>query len=371
MLHLSYQEQIRIKQRSVEKLLKPFCPVLPAVKMEDPFRYRNKVHAVFGRRRDGKVISGTYEKGSHRIVPLDTCLIDDTEADAIIRTVRELVISFGYQIFDEDTGRGLIRHVLVRVGKNSGQILVVLVTSSPVLPSKKDFVRALTQKHPSIRSVVLNVNARKTSMVLGDKEVVLYGPGYIEDQLCSLTFRISSRSFYQVNTVQTRLLYETAVEFAQLTGKEKVFDAYCGIGTIGMTAASKAIAVLGVERNPNAVSNAKANARLNHIANMQFVCADATEYMEKLAGRHEKCDVLFLDPPREGTTPSFIRAAAKMKPSRIVYISCNPVTLARDLGQFEKAGYKAAKARPVDMFPQTEHCESVVKLLRRDEAVGQ
>ena len=332
--------------------------------MENPFHYRNKVHAVFGRKKDGSIISGTYAGGTHRIVPVESCMIEDTAADEIILTIRELVRSFKIRTYNEDSGYGLLRHVLIRTGHISGQVMVVLVTASPVFPSKNNFVRALRQRHPQITTVVLNINDQKTSMVLGERESILYGKGYIEDTLCGLTFRISSRSFYQVNSLQTEKLYSKAIELAGLCGRERVVDAYCGIGTIGLIAAREAHEVISVELNRNAVRDAISNAKANQISNVRFYQADATAFMEDMAGQGEKADVILMDPPRTGSTEAFMRSAARLRPSRIIYISCNPQTLARDLRVFDSLGYHACTAHPYDMFPFCDHVETVVRLSR-------
>ena len=362
---ISYEEQLQKKESQVQKLLKGICPVHSIIGMKDPYHYRNKVHAVFARKRSGEIISGVYEEGTHRVVPVETCLIEDEKADAIIGTIRGLLPSFRIKVYDEDSGYGLLRHVLVRRGFQSGQILVVLVLSSPVLPSKNNFVKALRKEHPEITSVVLNVNDKKTSMVLGERNIVLYGKGYIEDVLCGKTFRISPQSFYQVNSVQTEVLYGKAMELAGLTGKEKVIDAYCGIGTIGLIAAEKAGQVIGVELNREAVRDAANNAKMNGSRNAKFYTGDAGEFMTSMAQKGEQADVLFMDPPRAGSTEEFLTAAAKLGPQKIVYISCNPETLARDLCILKKKGYKAKEAWPVDLFPWTSHVETVCLLSNR------
>ena len=258
---------------------------------------------------------------------------------------------------------------MVRTAHATGQILVVLVLASPILPSKNNFVKALIKKHPQITSIVLNVNERHTSMVLGERNITLYKKGYITDELCGNTYRISPSSFYQVNPIQTKALYETAIAYAGLTGTETVIDAYCGIGTIGMTAAAHAKNVIGVELNPSAVRDAIGNAKLNHCKNIRFVCADAGEYMKKLAANDEKTtiDVVFMDPPRSGSTPAFIEALHRLAPKKIVYISCNPDTLGRDLRIFETYGYIAKVCQPFDMFPFTDDVENVTVLERRKE----
>lgn len=346
----------------MEELLGGVCPVRPIIGMEEPYHYRNKVHAVFGLDRKNNPISGIYKEGTHRIFPVDSCLIEDQKADEIIVTIRSMLRSFKIRVFDEDTGYGLLRHVLIRRGFTTGEILVVLVTASPVFPSKNNFVKALREKHPEITTIVQNINGRSTSMVLGDKEHVLYGKGYIEDELCGLRFRISSRSFYQINSVQTEKLYGKAMELAELTGKETVLDAYCGIGTIGLIASKHAGKVIGVELNQDAVRDAVQNAKKNGITNAQFFCNDAGRFMSHMAARGESADVVFMDPPRSGSTEEFIDSVALMQPKRVVYISCGPDTLARDLRMFAKHGYKAKEAWPVDLFGWTEHVETVVLL---------
>ena len=346
----------------MEELLGGVCPVRPIIGMEEPYHYRNKVHAVFGLDRKNNPISGIYKEGTHRILPVDSCLIEDQKADEIIVTIRSMLRSFKIRVFDEDTGYGLLRHVLIRRGFTTGEILVVLVTASPVFPSKNNFVKALREKHPEITTIVQNINGRSTSMVLGDKEHVLYGKGYIEDELCGLRFRISSRSFYQINSVQTEKLYGKAMELAELTGKETVLDAYCGIGTIGLIASKHAGKVIGVELNQDAVRDAVQNAKKNGITNAQFFCNDAGRFMSHMAARGESADVVFMDPPRSGSTEEFIDSVALMQPKWVVYISCGPDTLARDLRMFAKHGYKAKEAWPVDLFGWTEHVETVVLL---------
>ena len=364
LLGMSYEEQLARKKEQLKKLLKGICPIEGMLGMKDPFHYRNKVHAVFDRDRRGNIISGIYQESSHKVVHVERCLIEDEKSDEIIGTIRGMLKSFKIRTYDEDTGFGLLRHVLVRRAFATGEIMVVLVTASPVFPSKNHFIKALRECHPEITTVVQNINGRGTSMVLGDKEHVLYGKRYIEDVLCGCRFRISSRSFYQVNPVQTEVLYKKAMEYAGLTGKETVVDAYCGIGTIGLIAAGKAGRVIGVELNPEAVRDAVHNAKLNQIKNARFYCNDAGRFLTQMAAQGEKVDVVMMDPPRSGSTEEFMRAAAKTGAEKIVYISCSPETLARDLRFMKKLGYKAVEGVGVDMFCGTEHCE-VVALLSR------
>lgn len=363
-LNLTYEEQLEKKKKELQRLLKGICPIHEVIGMENPWHYRNKVHAVFSHDRKGNPISGVYQENSHIVLPVESCLIEDEKADEIIGTIRGMLKSFKIRTYDEDTGYGLLRHVLVKRGFATGEIMVVLVTASPVFPSRNNFVKALRQKHPEITTVIQNINGRDTSMVLGDREQVLYGKGYIEDVLCGCRFRISARSFYQVNPVQTEVLYSKAMEYAGLTGKETVVDAYCGIGTIGIVASRKAKQVIGVELNPDAVRDAVRNVRANKIDNIRFYQGDAGDFLQKMAANGEKADVVFMDPPRSGSTERFMAAAAAMGPKRIVYVSCGPDTLARDLKYLRKKGYRVEKGVGVDLFPWTGHCEVCVKLIK-------
>ena len=362
---IPYKEQLAAKQKKMSKLLKKFGSVKPIIGMENPLYYRNKVHAVFDRDRKGNIICGTYEAKTHKVVLVEECMIEDKISQEIIRTIRDMLKSFKIKTYDEDTGYGLLRHVLVRRGFSTNEIMVVLVVGSPVFPSKNNFVKALRKKYPQITTVVLNVNDKKTSMVLGERDIVIYGKGFIRDTLCGCSFRISPQSFYQVNPVQTEILYRIAIEYASLGRKETVIDAYCGIGTIGLVAAKKAKNVIGVELNPNAVHDAKINARENKITNAHFYQGDAGEFMEAMAENGEKADVVFMDPPRTGSDKKFMSSVIKLGPSRIVYISCGPETLARDLEYLTKHGYEVRKIQPVDMFSFTDHCENVCLLTKR------
>lgn len=360
-----YGESLAEKQKMIEKLIKPFCRVLPIIGMKEPYSYRNKVHAVLGSDKKGNILAGTYEAGTHRIVPIDRCLLDNEKADSIINTITVLMKSFKYMPYNEDTGRGFLRHILIRTADATGQIMVTLVVAENVFPSKNNFIKALLKAHPEITTVVMNLNNRRTSMVLGDKEQVLYGKGYIEDILCGKKFRISSKSFYQVNHEQTEILYKTAIDYAGLTGKESIFDAYSGIGTIGICASDNAKSVTGVELNKDAVRDSLVNAKLNNLTNVKYIAGDAGEYMIKEAAAGKKYDVVFMDPPRSGSTEAFMSAVCKMAPAKIVYISCGPESLARDLKYLTKKGYKAVECRPVDMFGWTGHVETVCLLSRK------
>lgn len=361
-----YEEQLRAKEKWFQELMKPYCKPEKAIAMEQPTHYRNKVHAVFGEDRKHNIISGIYEAGTHKIVPVDSCLIENEKADEIIVSIRGLMKSFKMRAYNEDTGYGLLRHVLIRTGHVTGQIMVVLVLSSPVMPSKNNFVKALLKLHPEITTIVVNVNNRSTSMVLGDKEQVIYGKGYIEDVLCGKTFRISPKSFYQVNPVQTEKLYGKALDYAALTGKEVVLDAYCGTGTIGMIASDGAKQVIGVELNADAVRDARNNAKKNGIKNIQFYQNDAGKFLVEMAEQQAKVDVVMMDPPRSGSSKEFLDSVLKMGPKKVVYISCNPETLVRDLKVLTKRDYKVKKCVGVDMFPFTDSLEAVVLLSKRE-----
>ena len=363
-----YEEQLKLKKERLSRLLSSYGRLDEVIGMDAPLHYRNKVHAVFTTDKKGNIISGVYEEGTHKVVAVDNCLIENEKADAIIATIRKLLPSFKIRVYDEDRRTGLFRHVLIRTAHSTGQIMVVLVLSSTMFPSKNNFIKALLKEHPEITTIVMNINDKKTSMVLGDREQTIYGKGYIEDVLCGNTFRISPKSFYQVNSVQTEILYNKAIEFAGLKGNETVIDAYCGIGTIGITVAShitKGGSVIGVELNPDAVRDAIANAKRNSVDNIRFYCDDAGRFMTKMAAQGQHADVVFMDPPRSGSDEAFLSCVAKLAPSRIVYISCGSDTLARDLGMLKKKGYKVEKMVGVDLFPMTVHCESVCLLSKK------
>ncbi len=361
--NLPYERQLQWKQARCQKLLGAFGKVRPILGMEHPWHYRNKVQAAFcWDKRRRQAVSGVYQSSTHRVVPVDSCQIEDEKADAIIVTIRGLLKPFKLTVYDEDSGRGFLRHVLVKRGFGTGEIMVVLVTGSPIFPAKKHFIAELLRLHPEITTVLQNVNSARTSLVLGQQEKVLYGPGFIVDELCGCRFRISAKSFYQVNPRQTEVLYNTAIGFAGLTGREKILDAYCGIGTIGLIAAKNGAGqVLGVEVNRDAVRDAIINAKENSIQNVYFTCADAGDFMEEMASGGEPCDVAFMDPPRAGASPAFLKSLCALGPERVVYISCNPETLARDL-KLLRGSYRVRDIQPVDMFPHTQHVETVVLL---------
>ena len=362
--NMSYERQLSFKQVKVIKLLGRFRHVDEIIGMDCPYHYRNKVQAAFGE-RNGEIISGIYQSSTHKIVPVDSCLIEDPKADEIIVTIRKLAKSFKLRAFNDVTMKGFLRHVLIKRGFSSGEIMVVLVTAVMDFPKQESFVNALLSRHPEITTVVQNVNNKRTSLLLGEDSRVLHGTGYIEEDLCGFRFRISPKAFYQINPTQTAVLYGKALEFAELTGKERVLDAYCGTGTIGIIASPRAGQVVGVELNADAVKDAKVNAELNGVKNVTFYEDDAGRFMVKAARNGEHYDVVIMDPPRAGASQEFLKCLVTLAPKKVVYISCNPETQARDVGFLIKNGYRVKKIQPVDMFPHTEHVECVVSLVRK------
>lgn len=364
--NLTYEEQLKYKQNKVKRLLEKFCPVDPIIGMDNPYHYRNKVQAAFWTDKKGKIISGVYQSGTHHIVGIDSCQTEDIIADKIIVAVRKLLPSFKLTTYNEDAGKGFLRHILVKRGFSTNQIMLVLVTGTPVFPSKNNFVKAILKQFPAITTIVQNINPYRTNLVLGNNQKILYGKGYIEDILCECKFRISPKSFYQINPVQTEILYSKAIEFANLNGNETVLDTYCGIGTIGIIAAKHGAGkVIGAELNGDAVRDAIVNARTNNLKNIRFFKADAGEFMHDISSENEKPDVVFMDPPRAGSDTKFLDSLIKMSPNTVVYVSCNPETLARDLEYLTKSSvFKVKKIQPVDMFPHTTHVECVVLLTK-------
>ena len=388
---MPYDRQLKRKEAFLRETIGEICrshrcSIEPIVGAEDPFYYRNKVHAALARGPKGAAIRGIYRKNTHHVIPVRGCLLEDRRADAIIEAVTKMIPSFKWKVYDEDTGTGLIRHIMVRTASEG--IMLILVTAVPQLPGKNNFVKAIRRQFPEITTIVQNINPRRTSMVLGDRNIILWGKGTILDRSLGMDFRISPSAFYQVNSRQTKKLYALAREMAGLTGTEHVLDAYCGTGTIGLFMAPFASDVTGVELNRHAVKDAAANARSNHIENIRFLCADATEFLQACAADRRASrprrqniaesasrprrqdaaspgpafDVLCMDPPRTGSTPEFIHAAAALEIPRIVYVSCGPESLARDLKEFDRCGYRIRRVVPVDMFPFTKDVETVCLL---------
>ncbi len=369
--HMSYEKQLEYKQEQVKALMGQYGDVPLTIGMETPVCYRHKIHSTLGRDGKGKVISGIYAKGTHKLVSIDHCGIQDSVADDIMQIVRTGMKKLGIAPYDEDKRKGLMRHVLIKTGAMTGEIMVVFVLANLKFPQGKALCDMLIKKYPKgnkeknkpwIRTIVYNLNDKKTSMVLGDDEKVMFGEGFIEDKLCGMTFRISPKSFYQVNPIQTEKLYTTAIEMANICQEDTVLDTYCGIGTITLLASKYAKQVIGVELNPDAVKDARMNAKLNNIKNVHFIGQDATKYMKEVVNLPEvpSFDVIIMDPPRSGSTKEFMQAAVKLAPKRIVYISCNPVTQKRDMEILVKQGYKVKGIQPLDMFPMTVGIENII-----------
>ena len=395
-----YAAQLARKDARVAELFGGFegAELRPILGMDDPFRYRNKVVSPYapgkklpgapgGRAEKGKgsrgdrtreardrrakgrarheILCGMYAAHSHRIVPTDGCLVENEQAKQVILAIRSLMPRFGIEPYREDAHSGFLRHAVVRVGHTSGEMLVTLVTNGREFPGSRAFCRELARRCPGITTVVQHVNERQTNVILGEREQVLYGPGFILDQLCGLSFRISSQSFYQVNAVQTEVLYRQAVELARFSGTERAVDAYCGTGTIGLVAAKHGAAqVVGVDSVASAIRDARENARHNGVENARFVVGDAGAFMREAAAGGEQVDVVLMDPPRAGSSEEFLESLAACAPARAVYISCNPETQARDVRQLERRGYRLRTLQPVDMFPHTDHIETVALLER-------
>lgn len=363
-LHTSYENELKIKTGVVKDLLSEFGTVEDCVGMENnSFHYRNKIHATLAKGRNGKVISGLYEETTHNLVPATECMIERTEAAEIMASIRSFMDDFHIEPYNEDTRRGTLRHILFRIAKN-GDTLVVPVCGSKIFPEKKRLADFLVKNHSCIKSIVLNFNTKKTSFVLGDRDELLYGPGYITDELCGFKFRISPHSFYQVNTEMAERIYTDAVLAAKLGSDDTILDAYCGIGTIAQAAASLSGAkeVTGVELNADAVRDAKESAKNAGLNNLRFVNEDAGDFLFAAIGADMHFSCIIMDPPRSGASDHFINAVLKMKPEKIIYISCEPKSLARDMRKLVSKGYKPLFMRPYDMFPHTANVETACVL---------
>ena len=363
---MSYESQLKFKENKVYNNLRRIggftdIPFLPIMGMDEPWRYRNKAQFPFGRNKNGEIVTGFYAGRTHDIIPQEDCLLGVEENKKILESIKEYMIENHVAPYEEETHQGLIRHALIRKGFKTGELMVCVIINGKKLPHSEKLVEKLC-RFDGMTSISYSINTDKTNVILGKELVNLYGPGYITDYIGDVKYRISPLSFYQVNPVQTEKLYGKAMELAELTGKETVLDAYCGIGTIGLIASKHAGKVIGVELNQDAVRDAVQNAKKNGITNAQFFCNDAGRFMSHMAARGESADVVFMDPPRSGSTEEFIDAVALMQPKRVVYISCGPDTLARDLKVFAKHGYRAKEAWPVDLFGWTEHVETVCLL---------
>lgn len=364
--HLSYEGQMTFKQKLVRDAITrigklPDVPVHPVKGMEHPWRYRNKSQIPFGT-QDGKVVAGFYQPRSHDIADTDICIIQTPEADAIMVSLKKSLADMGIEPYEEATHRGMLRHVVVRKARATGEIMVVLVTKKKKFPQAARAIELIQATVPEVTSIVQNINSEKTNVIFGEETLTLWGKDVIEDQIGDVRFEISARSFYQINPEQTEVLYGQALEYAQLAGKETVIDAYCGIGTISLFLAQRAEFVMGVEIVPQAIEDAKRNAQLNGLSNTLFEAGPAEQVIPRWYKEGKKADVLVVDPPRKGCDEQLLRTILKQRPTRVVYVSCNPATLARDLRILEDGGYRTKEVQPVDMFPQSTHCEAVAWL---------
>lgn len=367
--HMSYEGQLRFKKNRVIDCIERIGKIKDAaiydtLGMSDPSRYRNKVQLPVGRGKDEPNI-GFYAARSHEIINLQQCFIQHQVGDEVVKLTREWMKKYKISSYDEETGLGTIRHVMIRKGFKSGEAMVVLVTSTKELPYKEEFIKLVVEQIPDIKSIVQNINSKKTNVVLGPDNITLWGNDTITDYIGQFKFNISPLSFFQVNPVQTEILYGKALDYAKLSGEETVFDAYCGTGTISLFLSQKARKVYGVEIIEDAIINARENAKLNGIHNAEFFVGEAENVIPKLIAEGKIADVVVVDPPRKGCDKSLIEAITKMGPKRVVYVSCDPATLARDLEIFQHLGYKTVEVQPVDMFPQTAHVECVVRIERK------
>ncbi|MGM0939891.1 MAG: 23S rRNA (uracil(1939)-C(5))-methyltransferase RlmD [Bacillota bacterium] len=368
--HMSYAMQLAMKQNQVKNVMRKIAhmeqvPVHPTIGMRDPWRYRNKVQIPVGDKH-GELITGFYQKRSHQIIDdMDTCVIQDDSNDRLVEAVRRIADRLGIKAYDEKQNRGVLRHIMVRTGRETNDAMIVIVTRTEKLPHQDKLIKELTETYPHIKSIVHNVNSQRTNVILGKKTKVIWGETYIYDTIGDIRFAISAKSFYQVNPPQTKVLYDKALEYAKLGANDIVVDAYCGIGTISLFLAQQAKKVYGIEVVPEAISDAKMNAKLNGITNTEFVVGEAEKIMPWWKAQGLRPDVIVVDPPRKGCEMEFLQAMIEMEPKRIVYVSCNPSTLARDLKILDEGGYETKEVQPVDMFPQTNHVECVTWLERK------
>ena len=365
--HISYEGQLKYKENQVRQVLTRIgkledVVIHPILGMGNPWHYRNKAQVPVGE-KDGKLIAGFFKPRSHEIVDTDESLIQIKEVNEAINAVKEICSKYGIPAYQEETHKGVLRHIMARYGKQTGELMVVLVTRTSELPHKNQLVDEIVVRLPHVKSIVHNVNSKRTNVILGEKTNALWGNEVIYDYIGNVKFAISALSFYQVNPDQTRVLYEKALEYADLSGKETVIDAYCGIGTISLFLAQKARKVFGVEVVSEAIEDAKRNAELNGIKNAEFAAGEAEVVIPKWYKEGNAADVMVVDPPRKGCDEALLQTIIEMKPSKVVYVSCNPATLARDLRILEDGGYKTVEVQPVDMFPQTTHVECISQLI--------
>ncbi|MGG3467651.1 23S rRNA (uracil(1939)-C(5))-methyltransferase RlmD [Neobacillus pocheonensis] len=365
--HISYEGQLQYKENQVRQVLKRIgkldnVVVHPIQGMDNPGYYRNKAQVPVGE-KDGKLIAGFFKPRSHEIVDTNESVIQLPEVNEAVQTVKEICNELGFPAYQEESHKGVLRHIMARYGKQTGELMVVIITRTEDIPHKNKLIEAILARLPKVKSIVHNVNSKRTNVILGEKTTVLWGNEVIYDYIGDVKFAISALSFYQVNPVQTKVLYDKALEYANLSGEENVIDAYCGIGTISLFLAQKAKKVFGVEVVPEAIEDAKRNAKLNGITNAEFAAGEAEVVIPKWYKEGNMADVLVVDPPRKGCDEALLQTIIDMKPKKVVYVSCNPATLARDLRILEDGGYQTVEVQPVDMFPMTTHVECISQLI--------
>ncbi|MBQ2938397.1 MAG: 23S rRNA (uracil(1939)-C(5))-methyltransferase RlmD [Clostridia bacterium] len=363
MRHIKYEYTLIMKQNAVQSLvnktLKNKIQVKPTIGMKNPFHYRNKAQYPLGVNKENEPIVGVFAQRSHEIIPMQKCLIQNTISEKIAKTIVEFIKSNNISIYNEKTGKGIFRHIVIKVGVKSDEIMCILVINGKIVPKEEQLIQVLTTKFPNIKTIVKNINTKNTNVIMGKENINLYGDGYIKDILGDYTFKISPHSFYQVNPIQAERLYNIGVEAAKITSNDIVFDLYCGIGTISLFMAKYAKKVYGVEIVEQAVEDAKENAKINNVDNTEFIAGDTEIVLDDLVNvKRIVPDVVMVDPPRKGLDNKSIENILKIRPDRVVYISCNPATLVRDLAKFEDV-YDVGKIQPVDMFPFTAHVECV------------
>ncbi|SNS90368.1 23S rRNA m(5)U-1939 methyltransferase [Anaerovirgula multivorans] len=367
-MHMDYQAQLDIKGKRVKETLerigKIHTNVLPTLGMENPYEYRNKAQFPVGIVK-GAAIFGFYKKGTHDIIDTDYCHIQAPINKEVVEAMKEYIMDYKVSVYDEKTRKGLIRHLVTKVGFTTEEVMVVLVTNGKELPYKEELVKIFTKKVKGLKSIVQNINDRNTNIIFGRETIAIFGENKIVDYIGDLKFHISAQSFFQVNSLQTKVLYEKALDYAELKGVESVFDIYCGIGTISLFLARKAKKVIGVEAVEAAIEDAKENAKINNIHNAEFYVGKAEEVIPRFYTEGIKADVVVVDPPRKGCEEEVLETIVKMDPQRVVYVSCNPATLARDLAYLQERGYETMEVQPVDMFPHTAHVETVVLMSRK------
>lgn len=367
--HIQYKETLKMKQNAVQSLvnktLKNKIQVKETVGMENPFHYRNKAQYPLGINKEGKPVIGVFANRTHEVIQMEKCLIQNPQSEEIAKYILEFIKQNNISIYNEKTGKGLFRHIVIKVGIKTNQIMCVLVVNGKSIPKEAELLQKLVTKFPQIKTVVKNINMKNTNVILGLENINIYGDGYIEDKLGEFLFKISPLSFYQVNPLQAEKLYNIGVEIAQISKEDTVFDLYCGIGTISLFMAKCAKKVYGIEIVKEAVDAANENAKLNGVTNTEFYAGDVEVVLDELINKNGvKADIVMFDPPRKGLDKNSINNILKIKPKKIVYISCNPATLVRDLAEFEQQ-YEIKDIIPVDMFPFTSHveCVAVLKLI--------